>query len=210
LLGSAGWQRIELALQPLNFGLGAGLTAAARGLVLAVLGLAGLAPLLVSLVALGLVAFGAGILIVGNGAPPDERVLLAVLLAGAGAGVARFGIVGTLLGLRHLATWTRQLAGPWCGVPVADPYRPLPARRDELSFTQLFRWLAKDPATRRDLLWATVSLVAAPMLAALSAVIIGIGLIAFVGPELVKTIPPPAFPGNSPGTLIVLGLASAS
>jgi signal transduction histidine kinase len=37
-------------------------------------------------------------------------------------------------------------------------------------------------------------------------VIIGIGLIVFIGPELVKTIPPPAFPGNSAGTLIVLGL----
>ena len=44
----------------------------------------------------------------------------------------------------------------------------------------------------------------------MSAVIIGIGLIAFIGPELVKTIPPPAFPGNSAGTLIVLGLAIMS
>jgi signal transduction histidine kinase len=41
----------------------------------------------------------------------------------------------------------------------------------------------------------------------LSAVIIGVGLIEFIGPELVRTIPPPAFPGNSAGTLIVLGFA---
>ena len=195
---------------PLKFGLAAGLTASARGLGLAILGVAGVAPLLVSLVALGLVALGAGILIVGNGGPAEERVLLAVLLTGAGAGLARFGITGTLLGLRHLAALTRRLAGPWCGVPIADPYRPLPASRDKLTFTQLLRWLAKDPATWRDLLWATVSLIGAWTLAAMSAVIIGIGLIAFIGPELVKTIPPPAFPGNSAGTLIVLGLAMMS
>jgi len=48
------------------------------------------------------------------------------------------------------------------------------------------------------------------MLAAASAAIIGVGLIVFIGPELIKTIPPPAFPGNSAGTLIVLGLAIIS
>ena len=55
-----------------------------------------------------------------------------------------------------------------------------------------------------------VNLVAAWVLAALSAVIIGVGLIGFIGPELVHTIPPPAFPGNSAGTLIVLGIAISS
>ena len=55
-----------------------------------------------------------------------------------------------------------------------------------------------------------VNLVAAWVLAAASAVIIGVGLIGFIGPELVQTIPPPAFPGNSAGTLIVLGIAITS
>jgi signal transduction histidine kinase len=199
-----------LPRRPLKFGLGAGLTASARGLALTAAGLASVAPLLVILVALGLVALGVGIMVVGNGGRPEQRVLLGVLLTAAGAGIARFAIIGTLLGLRRLATLTRRLAGRWCGVPIADPYRPLPARRDELSFTQLLGWLATDPATWRDLLWGTVSLVAAPVLAALSAVIIGIGLIVFIGPELLKTIPPPAFAGNSAGTLIVLGLAIIS
>ena len=36
------------------------------------------------------------------------------------------------------------------------------------------------------------------------------GLIEFIGPELTREIPPAAFPGNSAGTLIVLGLAIAS
>ena len=56
----------------------------------------------------------------------------------------------------------------------------------------------------------TVNLAAAWVLAAASAVIIGVGLIGFIGPELVHTIPPPAFPGNSAGTLIVLGIAISS
>src|SRR6516164_7600712 len=47
-------------------------------------------------------------------------------------------------------------------------------------------------------------------LAAAPAVIITTGLIAFIGPELTREIPPPAFPGNTAGTLIVLGLAIAS
>jgi len=37
-----------------------------------------------------------------------------------------------------------------------------------------------------------------------------VGLIEFIGPELVRTIPPPAFPGNTHGTLIVLGIAISS
>jgi hypothetical protein len=133
-------------------------------------------------------------------------VLYFVLTSGAGVGLAWFGIPGIFSGLRRLATLTRRLAGRWCGVPIADPYRPLPASRSELSFTRLLRGLLEDPATERDVAWAFVSLVAAPVVAASSAVIIGIGLIVFIGPEFVKTIPRPAFPGNSAGTLIVLGL----
>jgi DNA-binding NarL/FixJ family response regulator len=39
--------------------------------------------------------------------------------------------------------------------------------------------------------------------------IIGIGLIGFIGPEVTRLIPPPAFPGNTPRTLTVLGAAIA-
>jgi signal transduction histidine kinase len=194
-----------LPRRPLTFGLGPGLAAAARGLALAAVALAGLVPLLVIPVAPTLIVFGFKILIVWRG-DAQARVLYFVLTSGAGVGLAWFGIPGILSGLRRLATLTRRLAGRWCGVPIADPYRPLPASRSELSFTRLHRGLLEDPATGRDMAWAFVSLVAAPVVAASSAVIIGIGLIVFIGPELVKTIPPPAFPGNSAGTLIVLGL----
>ena len=193
-------------LAPLRFGLGAGLSAAVRGLALAVVALAGFVPLAVILAAAGLVAFGPGYLIIDNGNPPESRVLLAVLVTGAGAGLAWSGVPKTLLGQRRLASLTRGLAGRWCGVPIADPYRPLPPDRDTLSFARLFQCLARDPATWRDLLWITVNLVAAWALAAASAVIIGIGLIGFIGPEFLKAIPPPAFPGNNAGALIVLGL----
>jgi hypothetical protein len=122
-----------------------------------------------------------------------------VLATGAGAGLAWFGIPRTLLGLRRLAALTRRLAGRWCGVPIADPYRPLPADRDTFRFARLFRCLARDRATGRDLLWITVNLLVASVLAAGSAIIIGVGLIAFIGPELLPTIPRPAFPGNARG-----------
>jgi signal transduction histidine kinase len=44
-------------------------------------------------------------------------------------------------------------------------------------------------------------------LAVASAGIIATGLIGFIGPEFTRLIPPPAFPGNTPGTLAVLGVA---
>jgi signal transduction histidine kinase len=191
---------------PLRFGLGAGLTAAVRGLALAAIALAGVAPLAVIVVAASLVALGGGLLAGAYGGTPAERVLLAVLVIGAGAGLAWFGIPKTFLGLRRLASLARELAGRWCGVPIADPYRPLPEDRDTLSFAEQLRRLARDPATGRDLLWITVNLLVAWLLAAASAVVIGIGLIVFIGPEFLKAIPPPAFPGNDAGTLIVLGL----
>ncbi len=197
-------------LAPLGFGLGAGLTAAARGLALTAVALAGLVPLAAILAAAGLVALGAAILAGSFGGPADQRVLLAVLVTGAGAGLGWFVIPATLLGLRRLTGLTRELAGRWCGVAIADPYRPLPADRSTLGSARLFLCLARDPATWRDLLWLTVNLVLAWVLTAAGAVIIGIGLIAFIGPEFLKAIPRPAFPGNDAGTLIVLGLGIIS
>jgi signal transduction histidine kinase len=195
-----------------RFGLEAGLVAAARGLAFAGLMLAGLVLLAVIVAAVGLIAFGAGLLIVGNGGPRDQRVLLFLLVFGAGLALGRFGAPAALLGIRRLASLTRRLAGEWCGVPIAEPRpRPLPLPREgRLRFAERMSWLLTDPGTWRDLLWLMVNLVATWVLAALSAVIIAVGLIGFIGPELVHTIPPPAFPGNSAGTLIVLGIAISS
>jgi signal transduction histidine kinase len=194
-----------------RFGLEAGLVAAARGLALAGLMLAGLVLLAVILAAAGFIALGAGLLIEGNGGPRDHSMLLALLVLGAGLGLGRFCVPAALLGIRRLADLTRRLAREWCGVPIAGPpVLPPPGDGQKQRFTERLRWLLTDPATWRDLLWLMVNLVAAWVLAAASAVIIGVGLIAFIGPELVHTIPPPAFPGNSAGALIVLGIAISS
>jgi signal transduction histidine kinase len=189
----------------LRFGLGPGLVAAGRGLAFAGVALAGLVQLLVVLAAPVFIALGAGMLIVGNGGNSKQRMLLTLVLLLTGLGIGYFGLPAALLGLRRLARLTRRLATEWCGVPIAEAYRPRPA--GPLTYTQRLGWLLTDRATWRDLLWMAISAIAGWILAAASAVIIGVGLIGFVGPELVRTIPPPAFAGNSAGSLIVLGLA---
>ncbi len=192
----------------LRFGLAPGLTAAARGLAFAALMLAGLGLLLIVLAAPALTLAGAAMLVVGHDMESSHKMLLTIVLLLVGPGLGRFALPAALLGLRHLACLTRRLAGAWCGVPIAEAYQPRPA--GALTFTRRLGWLLRDRATWRDLLWTAVNGVAGCILAALAAIIIGVGLVAFVGPELVHTIPRPAFGGNSAGSLIVLGLAIAA
>ena len=92
-------------------------------------------------------------------------------------------------------------------MPIAERYAPPPAGK--LTYTERLRWLATDPATRRDLRWTAANLLACA-LAAAPAAIIATGLIEFIGPEFTRLIPPPAFPGNTARTLVVLGLAITS
>jgi signal transduction histidine kinase len=190
-----------------RFGLQAGLVAATHGVAFAGLMLAGLGLLLVILAPVLFTALGAGILIVGNGGPRDQRALLGLLAVGTGLGLARFALPAALLGIRRLARLTRQLAGDWCGVPVAERYAPQPA--GTLTYTERLRWLTADPATWRDLAWTASNLVVCA-LAVAPVGIIATGLIGFIGPEFTRLIPPPAFPGNTARTLVVLGLAIAS
>src|ERR1022692_3449562 len=157
---------------------GDGLVAAARGLVFFMLMLVGLAPLL----ALTLAAYLA------------IRVLRT--LGGArlhGPLVTRLGlwpllIIGSsVLGVRWLAGLTRQLAGRWCGTPIAAPYRPLPAGQHISVWWWLRRrleWLLSDPATWRDLLWLAVDACAGWVLAAGPACLILYGLADAVVPAL--------------------------
>ena len=190
-----------------QFGPQAGLVAATRGVAFTGLMGAGLGLLIVIVGALFLAALGAGVLIVGNRSHHGQRALLALVVFGAGLGLGRFAVPPALLGIRGLARLTRQLAGDWCGVPIPERYAPRPD--GALTYIGRLRWLVTDPATWRDLLWIAANLIACT-LAALSAAIIATGLIEFIGPELTREIPPPAFPGNAAGTLIVLGLAIAS
>jgi signal transduction histidine kinase len=194
-----------------QLGLGAGLTAAARGVAFCALMLAGFGLLAVWLAALGLVALGAGVLIVGNGSEPTHRLVLVVLLISGGLIIGRFLGPPALLAMRRLAGLTRRLADEWCGVPIADPYRPGPGlEAGRLSFGGRMSWLLSDRATWRDLLWITVNLLVGWVVAAASAALVVLGLVVFIGPALFRAIPPPAFPGNTDPTLVVLGVAMAA
>jgi signal transduction histidine kinase len=190
-----------------RFGPQAGLVAATRGVAFTALMAAGIGLLLMIVAAVLLIALGAGILIAGNGGHRGQHVLLAFLAIGSGLGVIRFALPATLLGIRRLARLTRQLARDWCGVPIAE--RSVPAPAGKPTYAERLRWLATDPATRRDLRWTAANLLACA-LAAAPAVIIATGLIEFIGPEFTRLIPPPAFPGNTSRTLVLLGLAITS
>jgi len=194
----------SLSRSRMRFTLGECLAAAARGVAFAGLMLAGLGLLVVIVAAVFFTALGAAVLIVGNGGPRDQRVLLALLAIGTGLGLARFALPAALLGVRRLAHLTRHLAGDWCGVPISERYVPQP--EGKLTFTGRLRWLATDPATWGDLWW-TVANMFVCILAVASVGIIATGLIGFIGPEFTRLIPPPAFPGNTPRTLAVLGVA---
>ena len=155
-------------------------------------------------------------------------VLIAVALTAGGPHTARNLLVGIpgltalvlllprgLLAARWLATRTRRLAGEWCGVPIADPYLPPPHRDGrELRRAERLRWLLTDRATWRDLLWLVVNAAGGWLLAAVPAGLIGLGLIGFLlpalygaGPFRPSPVPPPAFPGNTPAVLALLGVA---
>ena len=101
-----------------------GLTAAARGLAFCGLMLAGVGLVLAVLAALGLAALSVALLVQDQGHPHAERALvLVVLVAAAGLVFGRIFAWAVLAGLRRVAVVTRRLAGEWCGVPIADPYR---------------------------------------------------------------------------------------
>ena len=192
-----------------RLGLAAGLTAAVRGLAFSGLMLAGLGLVLAVLAALGLVALSVALVIQDQGQPHAERQLvILVLVVAAGLVLGRIFASAVLAGLRQVAILTRRLVGEWCGVPIADPYRAPGGRADPgLSRAQRLRWMLGDGATWRDLLWVTVNILVGWILAAASAVAVGVGMVAFIVPALTKQVPPPAFPGNTTPVLVVLGLA---
>jgi signal transduction histidine kinase len=200
---------IPLRRERPRLGLAAGLTAAARGLGFCGLMLAGLGLLLAILAPLGLIVLSVGLAIRDQGEPHAERslVIVAVVIA-AVLGLGRYLVPAVLVGMRRIAIVTRMLAGQWCGVPIADPYRAPGGRADsQLSRTERLTWLLNDAATWRDLGWVTVNVLVGWILAAASAVAVGVGTVAFIVPALTKAVPPPAFPGNTKPVIAVLGLA---
>jgi signal transduction histidine kinase len=147
----------------------------------------------------------------------DTRDLLALLL---GLACCRLVLPAALLATRRLAMLTRRLSARWCGVPIAAAYAPAPvpatvgSRR--LGYQQRMSWLLSDVSTWRDLLWLAVNLVAGWVLLLVPVTLVGVGVIAFLVPGSAivpgmgaasRWVPPPAFPGNTPAVLLVIGVA---
>ncbi len=165
--------------------------------------------MLAVLAALGLAALSVALLVRDQGHPHAERALvILVLVAAAGLAFGRIFAWAVLAGLRRLAIVTRRLAGEWCGVPIADPYRAPGGRADPgLSRAERLLWMLGDGATWRDLLWVAVNILVGWILAAASAIAVAVGTVAFIVPALTKAVPPPALPGNTKPVIVVLGLA---
>ena len=188
----------------------AGLAAAFHGVAFAVLMLAGLGLLLVMLASVILTALGFGVLALAGGLPGDQRILLALLLVGAGLGIA------PVHRARHAGGPTRAgQPDPAAGRRVVrrDDRRAVPAADrgrhadEQLSYPERLRWLLGDVATWRDLLWVTVNALVGWILAVAAAALAATGLVAFLVPVVSRMVPPAAFPGNTKPTLAVLGFA---
>jgi signal transduction histidine kinase len=130
----------------------------------------------------------------------------------------------TLLAVRRYAVLTRRLSERWCGVPIGAAYAPRPAGTHpgrwpgttRLRYRQWVTWLLTDVATWRDLGWLAVNVVIGWVFLLVPLTLVGTGLVGFVYPALETLprpavpnhlVPPPAFPGNTPPVLFLIGLA---
>ena len=80
--------------------------------------------------------------------------VLTVISLSAGIGVVL--APKSLLAVRRLASQQRRWAQEWSGVTIVTPYRPRPVELTNglIGRLQRCKWLLTDPATWRDLLWA--------------------------------------------------------
>jgi signal transduction histidine kinase len=151
-----------------------GVTAVGRGLVFFALALTSLVLLAAPLLALTLTGWGFGFAIYAPSWEAQKtRVFILAMMLIALLVVLPLLFLGTLTLLRQLANLIRRLSGDWCGVPIAVPYKPLPAglRR----YQRLLRILG-DVATWRDLGWIVGSACVGTVLTAGPAVLIAFGL----------------------------------
>jgi signal transduction histidine kinase len=208
-------------------GTAAGLLALARALALAGLLLTGSALLVVTVAPVVVAGLGLGHLIsdLVRGSITDDShrgKYLFALLAGLGGGW--LVLPAALLAGRRLAAVTRRLSARWCGVPIGQAYLPAPPRAHRVlwptavGYRRRMSWLLSDLATWRDLLWLAAGTVAGLPLLLVPPILFGTGIIAFIIPALGSLpwfyglqhlVPPPAFPGNTPLVLFMLGLAMA-
>jgi signal transduction histidine kinase len=138
--GASGFRRVA----------GRSLLACGRGLILAMVSLAGILLFTVSLVSVLCVAAGIGVLL----AP------------------------GSLLAVRRLASSQRRRSLDWSGVSIATPYRPRPdpASGGLAGRLRYCKWLLDDPATWRDMGWMLVSVPAGWLLGLMPLFVFSLGL----------------------------------
>jgi signal transduction histidine kinase len=122
-----------------------------------------------------------------------------------------------LLAVRRLAVRTSRLSARWCGVVIHRAYAPRPAGRHpgttRLGYRRRMNWLLGDPSTWRDLAWLAVNAVVGLMLLLVPLLSVGAGIVAFIIPGINAfpgfaegAVPRPAFPGNTPLVLFLIGV----
>ncbi|GAB3158587.1 histidine kinase [Micromonospora sonneratiae] len=137
-------------------------------------------------------------------------VLLAVLtvlvmVLGFGVGQVYF-LPPTIELTRWLAGYRRELLGKWSGVVVETPYRPqpeLPAPRPDglyevdanlyetarwAAYNQRLKWLSRDPATWRDVLWLVTDPLVGGAVLLLPLGLIWYGLISLTVPGILRLV----------------------
>ena len=136
------------------------------------------------------------------------RLVLGGLVLLAGLAVTALLLPLLLQAIRGLAWLTRRVVADWSGVPAAGRELPPPgAYHAPAGYWRRLSWLLTDPATARDLRWTALNACLGWIPTLLPAGLMAIGLIGFLAPVAGFAVPPPAFPGNSPPVLVIIGLA---
>ena len=172
------------------------LGAMARSLALATPLLAGFALLL---------SAGAGAAAVIAVAVTRTTADAAVAAAAVGAVAVLCAAPVLMLATRLAAEMTRRLLARWYGRAIPEPCRSPSAAGSGLP--RRIGHLLTDPATWRELLWASLGGCVGGFMLLAPVVSVGAGLIEFIGSRVVSTIPPPAYPGNSPTSILLIGFA---
>ncbi|MGH3209648.1 MAG: sensor histidine kinase [Trebonia sp.] len=208
-------------------GIRGGLLALVHALAFIGLLLAGTVLLVVTVAPVVVAVLGLGHLIqdlLRGGLAPDGQDLTYLLGALAGAACCWLVLPAALLTVRRLARRTRRLCAQWGGVLIREAYAPAPPGTRGgwrpgtgwLGYPQRMSWLLTDLATWRDLLWLAVNTVVGLLLLLVPLTLFCSGIIAFIIPALGSLtwfnglqhlVPPPAFPGNTPLVLFIIGLA---
>src|SRR5580693_380959 len=110
------------------------------------------------------------------GVPLFVASLLSLLSLAAGIGILL--APKSLLAVRGLASGQRRWAREWSRVSIAAPYRPRPVELTNglIGRLQRCKWLLTDPATWRDLLWALVGVPVSVVLGLLPAFMVVAGI----------------------------------